>query len=136
VTELNYDEAKRAAVYEELLAKRARGEYVSDHQLADAELIRDRAYRNAELRAQHQARLADDEATKQAARQAERDQVTQAAIAAFKQQAAAAFPGTAAQFEAQWPQLLADWQRAQLQAELTHNQNAAWLRASGRYQPI
>jgi hypothetical protein len=61
-----------------------------------------------------------DRARQQAAKDAEQakhaavhDAKGEAQIAQFKQQARAAFPGTAQQFEAQWPQILADWQRGQ-----------------------
>lgn len=90
--ELNLGERWSALTDDQRIAQRARNELarrgveVQREQDKEAEQEYAQARRKAEIKAQH---------------------------ADLKRQRAAGFPGTAAQFEAQWPAMLADWQRQQ-----------------------
>jgi hypothetical protein len=69
--------------------------------------------RRARLAAQRQT-----EGEQEAAREAARAEAIAGEIASYKERARDAFPGTAAEFEQQWPELLAEWQRREMQRRL------------------
>ncbi len=110
MAQLNYDEKQRVQVYEDMVAKRAKGEYVNDHAFENAKQIADNMHRNAFLREERRAKMRADEDAKQAARQAERDKAAQAAADAFLREARGRFPGTEAQWEAAKGDVLRQWQ--------------------------
>ncbi len=107
---LNTYEATKIAEYEDLQAKRRRGEFVSDTALERAREIAGNMERNAEARERRLAQLQADEDAKAAARQAKRDAEMLQAQEAYKRLARSTFPGTQAQFDAAWPELLRAWQ--------------------------
>ncbi len=107
---LNTYEATKIAEYEDLQAKRRRGEYVSPGALERAREVAANMERNTEAREQRLAQLQADEDAKAAARQAKRDAEMLQAQEAYRRVAQATFPGTAEQFEAAWPELLRAWQ--------------------------
>jgi hypothetical protein len=109
MAELNYDERKRVQVYEDLQAKRARGEYVSDVALENARTIADNMYRNAEARERLTTQLQAAEEAKQAARQAERDMAAQAAQDAYLREARLRYTGTEAQWQQDKDEILRQW---------------------------
>jgi hypothetical protein len=98
-----------------------------------------RVQENARLRAERLAKLDEARAAKaqaeaEAAEQ-QRQKKFQAELAAFKERARLNFPGTAAEFEAQWGQIKAEWQRKRaLGGDDEIDRVRRELRESGRYQ--
>lgn len=69
---------------------------------------------NEIARRRHEAQLQAEKDKQDAKRQAESDQRVGDAVAAFKTRARGAFIGSDVEFDAQWPQILAEWQRRQM----------------------
>lgn len=82
---------------------------------------------NELTRRRMRAQQAEATAAREAERQATRDAEGAAAVAVFQAQARAAFPGTDAEFAAQWPAIKAAWQ--QQQALAAHDDLLARKRA-------
>jgi phage protein D len=117
--QLNRDEQARVDYVTELEEHRRNGtKYVNDHQLAEVKKVADLARLNAELRAQRLAGLEQARQARAAAAAAAQQARVEAEIDVFKQQARRAFPGTVAEFEAQWPEILKQWQQQQTLAAL------------------
>lgn len=112
--ELNRDEQARVDRVAELEQHRRDGtRYVDDYELNEAKKVAEMARTNAKLRAERLAEL-DAQYKAQAAATASAQQArVEAEIDAYKRQARAVFPGTAAQFEASWPKILEAWQMQQ-----------------------
>jgi len=106
---LNIDEQAKVDRVAELETKRARGAYVSDHELAQAKTIAENQVRNAEWRAAHRAQLKAERDAAEAKRQGKYDQAAQAAQDQHMRQRRAAFRGTAAQWEAMKDRILEDY---------------------------
>lgn len=86
--------------------------------------------RNELARRQRLAARQAAQAAEEAARQAERDAAITAEVEAFKAQARAVFPGTAAEFDRAWPGILAHWQEEQT-IERIRQAEAAARRTAG-----
>ncbi len=129
-----YEQSKIDAL-EELDAARRRREDVNSHLYERVKKEAELAEANVHARARHRAELAAQEAAKRQAVEAAKQQAIQERIDTFKHQAQAWFPGTTAEFEAQWPSILAEWQKRQAlgeaDPELEHAR--AELHATGRY---
>jgi hypothetical protein len=82
---------------------------------------------NEEAKQRWQAKLAAERKEREDRQAAEEENRINAAIVTYRRQARAAFPGSDAQFEQQWPHLLADWQRDQVRQ--AHDANMALVRA-------
>jgi len=106
-------------------------EHLYAHVKQEAEL----AEHNATCRAEHQAKLAAQEAAKRQAAEDAQQQAIQEQIQVFKRQAQARFPGTATEFEAQWPSILVEWQKRQAlgEGDSEMERARAELRATVRY---
>lgn len=95
------------------------------------EYLARRRHENAVTRQRHQQERSAARAAKQQQEDAAHQQRMQSLQDAYKVEAHAAFPGSIAEFETAWPQILADWQRRRV-AEAEGQQQRALL-ASGRY---
>ena len=108
---LNRDEQAKVDWYEALERAQRTGTMPPDaRQLQNARELAERAEANAEARERMQAHRQAEQDAQAAAHQARRDAEVLAAQEAYKRTARATFPGTAAQFEAAWPELLQAWQ--------------------------
>jgi hypothetical protein len=126
--------------YERLKAQRkANPDSVSRKELEETRATVERLKENERLRAERWAKL-DEERQAKAQAEAEaaeqqRQKTFQAELAAFKERARLNFPGTAAEFEAQWGQIKAEWQRRRaLGGDDEIDRVRKELRESGRYQ--
>lgn len=72
--------------------------------------------RNEQARQRHLAALEEERKQQRAKVEARLNQEAEAAIASYKLQARTAFPGTGAQFDAAWPEILRRWQIAQVES--------------------
>ncbi len=117
--QLNRDEQARVDYVTELEEhRRNRTKYVNDHQLAEAKKLAEMARDNAEARARYQAGLATKRQAQAAAAEAQCQERIAQEIDTYKQTARSAFMGTAADFEAAWPEILKQWQIRQSLAAL------------------
>jgi hypothetical protein len=111
VAELNDREKSVVAAYEDLERAMRTGErHRDEQQLANFRQRAEYARHNAEAREQLQAQRQAEIDALAAATQAKRDAQALAAQEAYKRTARATFPGTQAQFDAVWPDLLKAWQ--------------------------
>lgn len=99
-------------------ARRDGSQYVSDHALQQAREQCERDVLNAEARQRYQDRLAFEAKQQADAAEARRQEAIAAEVARYRAQARVAFPGTQAEFDAQWPAMLAEWQRRQTEDRL------------------
>jgi D-tyrosyl-tRNA(Tyr) deacylase len=108
---LNADEQAKVDRYNELERAQRYGERPRDAaQLEHARVLAENAQRNAETRERVLAERQAEKAADAAKHQARRDTEVLAAQEAYKQTARVTFPGTPAQFDAAWPELLRAWQ--------------------------
>ncbi len=108
---LNQDEqAKVDALAALEQAKWNNERYVFDGELATARQLAAYAEANAEARERTQQERKAAADAENARRQARRDAEVLAAQDAYKRTARATFPGTQAQFEGAWPDILRAWQ--------------------------
>ncbi len=108
---LNRDEQARVDYVTELEEHRRNGtKYVNDHQLAEAKKVAEMARDNAAARARYQAGLAAERQARADAAEARHQERIAQQIDTYKQTARSAFMGTAADFEAAWPEILKQWQ--------------------------
>ncbi len=143
MTQVQYNayEQSRIDSYERLKAKRqANPESVTLKELEEARVTVENLKHNAQLRAARWAKQAAARETKRAAEAEAAEESWQkrvaAEVAAFKEKARANFPGTATEFEAQWPTINAEWQRRRALGEDLDSdleRARAEQRATGRY---
>ena len=107
---LNQDEQAKVDALAALEQAKWNGEPVWDGDLKQARWLAEHAEANAEARERFQQQRKAEEDAENARRQARRDAEVLAAQDAYKRTARATFPGTQAQFEGAWPDILRAWQ--------------------------
>ncbi len=107
---LNRDEQARVDRVAELEARRRAGDQsISDFELNRARQIAAQQRQNAELREERIAQIQADRAAQATAHQLAADQQAEAAQEAFLRQARLDYPGTAAEWEQDKPEILRQW---------------------------
>ncbi len=107
---LNESEQAKVDALAALEQAKWNNEPVWDGDLKQARWLAEHAEANAEARERRQAELKAEKEAEAAKHQARRDAEVLAAQDAYKRTARATFPGTQAQFNAAWPDLLKAWQ--------------------------
>ena len=107
---VTWDELQRIQHADNLTQRRAAGEYIIDSVYNNAQQVKANQLKNAQIRAERRAETQRAEDAKHAALLERMDAQALAAQDAFKHTARAAFPGTQAEFDAAWPEILKQWQ--------------------------
>ena len=122
--EYTFAEQEKLNAVKDLEDRKARGKFVLDQDLAEARQVATWAHQNTEARQRHWQIAQDAQARKEAEYQAEREQRIAEEQAAYKRRALDAFPGTQAEFEREWPEILRRWQQGRTLAALEHDTQA------------